>query len=159
MNGVVFLGTPHHGAGLARLLQRVLKAAFNKQLPFITELQPYCDDTERVFENFNKLFPVTDRTISFHESMGMGLFNEVCSRSCPLTIQVVVPKASAKMGHEKCVALNGNHLQITKFKSSSDDNFRSVSGNLRRLIEDVCGEEKHSLEVQQECEPLIDLWS
>jgi hypothetical protein len=50
---------------------------------------------------------------------------------------MVVPKDSATMGHERAVASNGNHLQITKFDSSNDSNFKVVSENLIRLMKEV----------------------
>ena len=41
------------------------------------------------------------------------------------------------MGEERCVALNGNHIEMTKFRSLEDQNFISVSGNLLKLIEET----------------------
>jgi hypothetical protein len=49
----------------------------------------------------------------------------------------VVPKDSAKIGPEKFVALNGDHLQITKFEDPGDQNYRSVQGHLRYLIDNI----------------------
>jgi hypothetical protein len=41
------------------------------------------------------------------------------------------------MGYERCIPLNGNHVEISKFRSAEDQNFIDVSGNLLKLIEDT----------------------
>jgi hypothetical protein len=48
-----------------------------------------------------------------------------------------VPKGSAVMGSERSVPLNGNHVEITKFRSIEDQNFISVYWNLLKLIEGI----------------------
>jgi hypothetical protein len=73
-DGIVFLGTPHHGSALATVLRTVLRAVPTKRLQFVKELQPYYEDTEQMFKDFSKEFPVADKVISFHESIGMGYF-------------------------------------------------------------------------------------
>ena len=75
LQGVVFMGTPHHGARLAKILQGVLGTVFSKKL-FVNQLGPYCRDTEEIFNAFNR-FEISNRAISFYESAGMGLFNHV----------------------------------------------------------------------------------
>jgi hypothetical protein len=50
---------------------------------------------------------------------------------------MVVPKESATMGHERAMALNGNHLRIAKFESCNDSNFKVVSENLIMLMKEV----------------------
>ena len=41
------------------------------------------------------------------------------------------------MGHERCVALNASHSQMTKFPSREDPNFRIVSWNLLKVMEGI----------------------
>ena len=41
------------------------------------------------------------------------------------------------MGYEQCVPLDGNHVEITKFRSAEDRNFINVSGNLLKLVEEA----------------------
>jgi hypothetical protein len=75
LQGVVFMGTPHHGARLAKILQGVLGTVFSKKI-FVNQLGPYCRDTEEIFNAFNR-FEISNRAVSFYESAGMGLFNHV----------------------------------------------------------------------------------
>jgi hypothetical protein len=69
------MGTPHHGARLAKILQGVLGTVFSKKI-FVNQLGPYCRDTEEIFNAFNR-FEISNRAVSFYESAGMGLFNHV----------------------------------------------------------------------------------
>jgi len=75
MNGVIFLGTPHRGAPLAKQLKRVFKATLNSKLP-IQQLEHYCDAVEEIFSSFNTL-DVAKHSVSFYESMSMSLFDYV----------------------------------------------------------------------------------
>lgn len=135
MKGVIFLGTPHRGAPLAKLLKRVFKATLNSKV-CIQQLEYYCETVKEIFSSFNAL-EVAKHSVSFYESMSMSLFDHVSYTKGPLTPKIVVPKHSAVMGDERCVALNGNHVEITKFRSAKDQNFISVSGNLLKLIEET----------------------
>jgi hypothetical protein len=68
MKGVVFLGTPHRGAQLAAF--RIIKATLNSTVA-IQQIQPYCKTVEEIYNDFNEL---NIPSISFYESMGMGIF-------------------------------------------------------------------------------------
>jgi len=41
------------------------------------------------------------------------------------------------MGTEKAVPLHGDHLQIAKYGSPQDENFKIVSAQLSKLVEEV----------------------
>ena len=68
-------GNPAPWAPLALLLQAILNAVFKKMV-VVAQLQPYCSDNEEIYNNFNR-FPISRRTVSFQESIGMGLLNRV----------------------------------------------------------------------------------
>jgi hypothetical protein len=44
------------------------------------------------------------------------------------------------MGHERTIALNGNHLEIVKYAHPHDPNFETVRDNLLYLMEKILGE-------------------
>jgi len=46
-----------------------------------------------------------------------------------------VPQTSATMGvlNEKTSPLNGDHIEISKYESNEDDNFRRVAGNIAKI--------------------------
>jgi hypothetical protein len=76
--------------------------------------------------------------ISYYESQGMQAIG-VSSTYSLLISQVIVPKDSETLGlpGERTSALNGNHLEITKYSSKADDNFIRVSGNIARLVQKI----------------------
>lgn len=49
---------------------------------------------------------------------------------------MVVPETSATLGYpeESRVPINGNHLTITKYSSSSDGNYQSIVVVLQKLV-------------------------
>ena len=76
MKGIVFLGTPHRGADLAKLLKNLLAAAF-AQRTFVGQLGP---NSEMITE-INRAFrgrSVSLELVSFYESTGVrgiGVFH------------------------------------------------------------------------------------
>jgi hypothetical protein len=63
MRGIMFLGTPHHGARLAKV---VLRATIGAP-PFVNQLEPACEEIENIFAEFNTL-AISRRCASFYES-------------------------------------------------------------------------------------------
>ena len=71
--GAAFFGTPHRGAGLANILNAVLKISFSSK-QFVCDLSP----TSQVLKELNDLFRdrVTElQLISFWESTGIRAIN------------------------------------------------------------------------------------
>lgn len=50
-----------------------------------------------------------------------------------------MPRSSAVMGHERKIALNGDHIDIVKYCSAQNSNFESVAGALSVLIQKTTG--------------------
>lgn len=76
MKGIIFLGTPHRGAPLAKQLQRVIKATINSKV-CLEQLQSSCETVEAIFSSFNELEVSKKHSVSFYESMSMSLFDHV----------------------------------------------------------------------------------
>ena len=75
MKGVIFLATPHQGAKLAAILQKILRITLNRKM-YIEQLQPYSSTVEKLFYEFNRLEMSKD-SVSFYESTGIGVLNHV----------------------------------------------------------------------------------
>jgi hypothetical protein len=60
---------------------------------------------------------------------------------------IIVPRYSAEMGlpDERCVPLNGNHLEIAKYLSREDNNFKTVAGRITVLIQSIEGRQASEL--------------
>jgi hypothetical protein len=46
---------------------------------------------------------------------------------------------------ERTVALNGNHLEIVKYDSKIDDNFKTVAGRLAIIVKDIHAEQSNEI--------------
>lgn len=69
MKGIVFIGTPHRGSDLAKLLKNLLAATF-AQRTFVSQLGP---NSEMIME-INRAFrdrSVSLELVSFYESTGV----------------------------------------------------------------------------------------
>jgi hypothetical protein len=130
---LVFLGTPHRGSGLAELLSNLLSVMFSRKI-FVDQLRINSEMIQEINDAFQ------DRSqhfhlISYYESNAMhsGLVHSFISTKS--NFQVIVPKSFAILGvpGEKVSALNGNHQEISKFRSKDDDNYIRVAGNLSKL--------------------------
>jgi len=65
-----------------------------------------------------------------------------------LTFQVIVPEFSATLGFpgERCVPLNGNHLEIAKCVSDEDNNYNLLADELEALVSGVAPPEPNPVE-------------
>jgi len=65
---------------------------------------------------------------------------------------VIVPKSSAHIGvsGERVVPLNGNHLQITKYRNTLDENYLAVQGKIRHTVMNITREEGRKRTEQKE---------
>lgn len=136
IRGIVFLATPHRGANMAKLLSRLLSVTLSKKV-FVDQLAPRTS----TIVDINTAFP--DRTkslflVSFWESTGVRFINDVLPSLFPFVIlKVIVSQDSAVIGGERSSPLNGDHVQITKYTSPSDNNFKQVSGNIWLLLDKI----------------------
>jgi hypothetical protein len=76
VKGVIFLGTPHRSADLAKLLKTFLAATFSPRT-YVDQLKPGSETIQEI----NRTFLDRSRSLeltSFHESTGMRSFGVNC---------------------------------------------------------------------------------
>ena len=77
LKAIIFLGTPHRGAGLAKLLSNLLTVCFSKKI-FVDQLSRNCDFIRDLNDEFRDRSESLE-LISYYESVGMhtlGVFSD-----------------------------------------------------------------------------------
>lgn len=130
MFAIFFLATPHHGAGSAELLNRILKASQSGHKPFVADLERDSPVIKIISDEFrhnaHKL-----RLHSFYETDPTSISG--------LHDTFIVPQASAIMSlqGERAAPLKGNHRGVCKFSSPMDPNYRLVRDALIERLEQL----------------------
>ncbi|KAL2059814.1 hypothetical protein VTL71DRAFT_10198 [Oculimacula yallundae] len=130
--GLIFMGTPHHGADPAKwasMLQSILGPI---RAGPSTELYSDLRKNSRTLMQINDEFPERanglEQILSFYEMLvqpGLGT--------------VVVEKSSALMGleNETPIALNANHRSICRFAGADDPGFEAVGKPIQNMIKTI----------------------
>ncbi|KAG9245258.1 hypothetical protein BJ878DRAFT_541478 [Calycina marina] len=133
--GIVFLGTPHHGSGLAQWAERLAKTigVLKQTNPrILAVLKSDSEVLARVQDGFHtmirsryqdKLQPI-DITCFFEELPLIG-------------VGVVVPSHSAILPGYIPIGIRSNHMDMTKFNSVDDPGFIAVAGEIRRWTKEL----------------------
>jgi len=130
VKGVVFLGTPHRGADLAKMaasIDRVVRASqLGSRRRYIGELAPESDRIEDINREFrhhlHRLF-----VLSLYEELPTSLIGDV----------IIVPRASAVLdsaGETSC-GIHADHISICKYPSSDSPQYRVAATNISRFIQ------------------------
>jgi hypothetical protein len=129
----LFLGTPHRGADLAKMLQCLLNVTFSDR-KFVKDLSPDSQTIKEINDTFDEHSSGLELA-SFWESTATPVIG-VCPNALHADNQVVVPEYSATLGFrgEIRVPLNGDHLGIVKYSSRDDNNYRVVSKTLVGMV-------------------------
>lgn len=140
--GIIFIGTPHNGAPKAELLAQLFSHTLGNR-DYMKQLEPGCETIMEI----NNAFPNRARNmqlISFYESSEMGgLLGVYFSAIYAHLLQLIVPRSSAMLSYgdnSRCVALNGDHIQIVKYSSPDDSNYRSISDNIASMVRRISSE-------------------
>ncbi|OKO90002.1 hypothetical protein PENSUB_13543 [Penicillium subrubescens] len=130
--GIIFLGTPHHGAGLAKWAEVVSRSiGLVKQTnPDILEvLRRDSEVLARIQDGFHTM--VKARNLVEPPPIEVTCFYEELP---VLGFGLVVPQDSAILPGYIPIGIHSNHMDMTKFANVDDPGFVAVCGELRRWI-------------------------
>ncbi|KAK2600092.1 hypothetical protein QQS21_005178 [Conoideocrella luteorostrata] len=121
-----FLGTPHRGASLAKVLNNLLRISGTGRRPYIAGLESQSE----MIRTLNDGFRVNYSGIHLHT------FYE--SQPTP-PLGLIVDAESATLGYaeERSQLLNANHKNLTKFESATDSNYRSLRNRLASTVQQI----------------------
>ncbi|KAL9035623.1 MAG: hypothetical protein Q9214_006494, partial [Letrouitia sp. 1 TL-2023] len=128
VRGIVFLATPHGGAGDAKLLNSILKASpfITTRKEYIAQLEPTSPMLQDINEQFSKMCSEL-ALVSFYETM-----RTVFARGVK---KIIVERGSAVLGYpqEHSSPLAADHHSICKFASDTDEKYICVKGVLKMI--------------------------
>ncbi|KAH8891923.1 hypothetical protein GQ53DRAFT_746397 [Thozetella sp. PMI_491] len=133
--GIAFLGTPHHGSGLARWaerLSRAIGAVKQTNTEIVEVLKRDSEVLARIQDSFHTM--VLDRNKKGLQPIKISCFYE--ELALPV-VGLVVPQDSAILPGYIPIGIHGNHMEITKFVGIDDPGFLAVSGELRRWVKEI----------------------
>ncbi|KNG89609.1 sesB-related regulatory protein [Aspergillus nomiae NRRL 13137] len=130
--GIIFLGTPHHGAGLARwaeIVSRSIGLVKQTNPDIVNVLKRDSEVLARIQEGFHTMVrsvePPPIKVTCFYEELPV------------LGIGFVVPQDSAVLPGYVPIGIHSNHMDMTKFSGVDDPGFVAICGELRRWIKDI----------------------
>ncbi|KAI8625167.1 hypothetical protein F5Y19DRAFT_451220 [Xylariaceae sp. FL1651] len=131
--GILFLGTPHLGASLAPVAEKLAKMigmATRTNLKILKVLRKDSEVLSRIQTDFYSLLRSQQQAgrspwdiTSFYEELPMAGIGEV------------VPKESAVLPGYPAIGIHRDHRDIARFSTSEDPGYVSIVGELRRWIE------------------------
>lgn len=151
--GIVFLGTPHHGAGLAKWAEMLaMSVGLVKQTnpDILTVLKRDSEVLARIQDSFHTMIRARNQgglppieITCFYEELplrGFGVVSLVVSIAYPLHANYapqVVPLESAILPGYVPIGIHQNHMDMTKFEREDDPGFTAVAGELRRWVKEL----------------------
>lgn len=133
--GIIFLGTPHHGSGLANWaggLARAIGVLKQTNPEILAVLKSDSEVLERVQNSFHTM--IRSRSQDGLPPIEITCFYE----ELPLPgVGVVVPSHSAILPGYIPIGIHSNHIDMTKFEDMEDPGFVAIAGELRRWTRDI----------------------
>ncbi|KAJ6189139.1 hypothetical protein N7519_004047 [Penicillium mononematosum] len=133
--GIVFLGTPHHGAGLAQwaeALSQSIGLVKRTNSKIVGALKRDSEVLARIQDGFHTM--VKSRNTRSLPPIEITCFYE----ELPLpSVGLVVPQDSAILPGYISIGIHGNHMDMTKFAGPTDPGFLAVCGEMRRWIKNA----------------------
>ncbi|KAK3307268.1 uncharacterized protein B0T15DRAFT_414325, partial [Chaetomium strumarium] len=137
---IAFLGTPHHGAGLARwaeLLSRYVGLVKQTNTKIVAVLRQESEMLARIQDSFHTM--VIARSKEGQRQINITCFFE----ELPLLgVGQVVPQHSAILPGYIPIGIHSNHMDMARFASADDPGFTAVCGELRRWIKEMDATER-----------------
>ncbi|KAI8628879.1 hypothetical protein F5Y19DRAFT_99967 [Xylariaceae sp. FL1651] len=127
IKAVIFLATPHRGADLADILNKLLSISFrNSSKQYVAELGKHGPFLKSINEQFRHL-ATRLQIFSFYETL---------RTSMGLSSSMVLDEDSAKLGYpgEISRSLNADHHDVCKFESPDDPNYRAILAAMKSLV-------------------------
>ncbi|RDW67886.1 hypothetical protein BP6252_09282 [Coleophoma cylindrospora] len=132
--GIIFLGTPHHGAGLAKwaeILANTLGLLKQTNPQILAVLESDSEVLARVQDGFHTMIRARNQEGRLIE---ITCFYE----ELPLpSVGVVVPAHSAILPGYIPIGIRSNHMDMTKFEYADDPGFTAIAGELRRWVKNL----------------------
>jgi protein SERAC1 len=131
--GIVFMGTPHKGSDLAAWGSMVAKylhriRSVNRNIVKTLELKS--EVLANVEQDFQQLMLMPEhfgrtRIFCFYEELVVPLVGKI------------VPEKSAILEQYSNLSIHGNHMDMTKFSSNTDNGYRAVCGVLKDWVDQI----------------------
>ncbi|KAF2477247.1 uncharacterized protein BDR25DRAFT_208408 [Lindgomyces ingoldianus] len=138
--GIVFLGTPHLGSGLAQWMESLAKAiGVLKQTnaEILAVLKSDSEPLKQIQNNFYTM--IRSRSQDRLPPIAITCFFE----ELPLPgIGIVVSSHSATLPGYIAIGIRSNHIGMTKFEDENDPRFTAVAGELHRWVKELRSPEK-----------------
>ncbi|KAK7917452.1 hypothetical protein PG985_011060 [Apiospora marii] len=133
--GILFLGTPHSGSGLATSAERLAKLIGllkNTNPQILGVLRRDSEVLSRIQDDFHTM--LRSRIYDGYPHINISC----CYEELPLPgIGEVVPKTSAILHGYTAIGIRSNHRDMVRFSSPDDLGFLSITGELKRWVDDL----------------------
>ncbi|KAE8447349.1 hypothetical protein EG329_010907 [Mollisiaceae sp. DMI_Dod_QoI] len=130
--GIIFLGTPHFGAGLANYAEtfaRLVGVLKQTTKEIVRVLTTESEVLARIQTDFHTM--IRDRAQQGHAIPIICFYEEL-----PLPgIGPIVPMHSAILSAYPHIGIHANHMEMGRFSSEEDPGFISIAGELRRWVQ------------------------
>ncbi|KAK9776057.1 putative DUF676 domain-containing protein [Seiridium cardinale] len=143
--GIIFMGTPHSGSGLALFAQRfskLLNTTISANVKILGVLKRDSEVLARIQGDFHSM--IRNRVKSGCAPIEITCFYE--ELAIPL-VGEVVPYESAVLPEYTAIGIHSDHREMVRFASQDDPGFISVVGELQRWISSwILGDVKEDFE-------------
>ncbi|QMW46615.1 hypothetical protein G4B11_010070 [Aspergillus flavus] len=135
--GIIFLGTPHHGASLAKWADFICRS--------ISLVKQTNSEILNVLKRDSEVLArIQDGFLTMVRSVGPPPIEVTCFYEMlpVLGVGLVVPQDSAILPGYGHIGIRSNHMDMTKFASVDDPGFKLICGELSRWTKDTGGATK-----------------
>ncbi|KAH3974397.1 hypothetical protein HBH69_089920 [Parastagonospora nodorum] len=131
--GVIFMGTPHCGskhADFAACLLKIVSLVHSDNANLMSALKNQDATLQELEHTFQQLLAKRRGT---DEAIEVRCFYETVPMDSRIGV-VVPPHSAAPPAYENSIAVDANHVGMTKFSGAEDQTYKNVLAELRRMI-------------------------